>query len=223
MSNLTTFASVSLAAAIFLPAFQPSAHANTGDSVLVYNSFGSGDSYSSIRWIVGGTSSTHGYQGHAEYFVPDISGYLSQIQVATIDEAGGSPLSNFFIAQDNGSGIPGSILESFDNVSVPNGLLTINSVATPLLQAGQTYWLCDEPANANTYTGWYENNVGVTGDDAIETQGSWTWINAAAEDNTDSVFSISVVPVPEPSMAGLILLGAVLLAGRRYRLRKESI
>ncbi len=214
-----SLAMVSLAAIILLPALQSATFANP---VLVYDSFGSGNSYSSVHWLVEGTSGPHGYQGHAEFFVPNISGYLDQIQVATDANivAGGQPFSNFFIAQDNGSGVPGSILESFDNLSVPTGVLTINSVATPLLQAGQTYWLCDEPTDPGTVTGWYENNQGLTGDDAFETTGPGSWTTLGASSETDSVFSISVTPVPEPSTVGLLFL-SVLLAGRRYRITKN--
>jgi hypothetical protein len=219
MKALHSLAMALLAITILLPAFQLAAFANP---ILAYNSFGSGDSYSSVHWLVEGTSGPHGYQGHAEFFVPDISGYLDQIQVATDANivAGGQPYSNFFIAQDNGSGIPGSILESFDNISVPTGVLTINSVATPLLQAGQIYWLGDEPTGPGTVTGWYENNQGLTGDDAFETIGSGSWTNLGASGETDSVFSISVTPVPEPSAGWLLFFGATLLAGCRYRVAK---
>lgn len=194
--------------------FHFSAFAST--TVFVYDSFGPGNTYSTTRWLVEGTAGPHGYQGHAESFVPNISGYLNQVQVATLLE-GGWPTSNFFIAQDSGSGIPGTTLESFNNVSNGNGLLTLNSVSTPLLQAGQKYWLCDEPVAPSTYTGWYFNSQGFTGNYAFETtQGSWF---PGSSGQTDSVFSISVVPVPEPSDAALVLLGAGLLVARSQRWR----
>ena len=172
--------------------------------------------YSNVHWVVGGTSSMYGYQAHAEYFVPSTSGYLSQIQLATIVE-GGVPQSDISIAQDNGSGLPGTILESFNNVTdANNGILTINSLTTPLLQAGQTYWLCDRPAASSTFTGWYMNNQGLTGHDAFATtQSSQNWFNLGASGTADSVFSISVIPVPEPSTAGFVLLGAGFWATRR--------
>lgn len=210
---------LSTVSAVLVPASQFSAHAD-GTPVLAYNSFGTGFSYSNLRWVVSGSASQYGYQGHAESFVSGVSGYLSQIRLATIVE-GGTPDSNFFIAQDNGSGLPGSILESYSDVlDSNNGLLTLNSVTDPLLQAGQKYWLCDEPNSSGTLTGWYENNQGLTGNDAFETTGSggsWTWFNLGSSGSTDSVFSISVVPVPEPATVGLLILGAGLLAGQCRR------
>ena len=163
---------------------------------------------------VGGSATAHGLQAHAEYFVPAFSGYLSQIQVGTKLLGGGDALSDFSIAQDNGSGIPGTVLESFSNVTNPNGLLTLNSVTAPLLQAGQKYWLCDEPANANSYVGWYPNNQGITNSSAIQSPpGIWqAWPPSGA----NPVFSISVVPVPEPATVGLVFLGVGLVGVRRW-------
>jgi hypothetical protein len=123
---------------------------------------------------------------------------------------GGLTLSDFFVSQDNGSGLPGAVLENFPTVSVPNGVLTISSVATPLLQAGQKYWLCDEPADPNTYTGWCLNNQSITNAYAAETSPG-VWFTIGSPSVASSVFSISVVPVPEPATAGLVLLGASLL------------
>jgi MYXO-CTERM domain-containing protein len=193
----------------------------TGPGVLAYSSFGPGNAYNSgADWIIGGTNSTHGYQGHAEYFMPGISGDLYQIQLATkLLAGGGVPKSNLFIAQDNGSGIPGSILESFPNVTDINGILSINSVMTPLLQAGQKYWLCDEPVDTTTYTGWCFNNQGIVNNFASESS-EWGWYPFSPY-NGSSVFSISVTPVPEPTVMGLGLLGAGLAALVQHRRRNR--
>lgn len=124
-------------------------------TVLVFNSFGPGNTYNpGVVWAVGGASAPGGYRGQAEFFVPGISGYLSSVQLATF-RLGGSTLSDFFIAQDS-SGIPGAVVESFSGVQNANGLLMINSITQPLLQAGQKYWLCDEPDASNSYNGWYK-------------------------------------------------------------------
>jgi hypothetical protein len=197
----------SFAAAVLLPAFPSPVSASNGP-VLVYNSFGPGGTYSNQRWIVEGTLGSHGFQGHAESFVPGISGYLYQIQLATLVQ-NGLPFSNVTIAQDNGSGVPGSVLESFTGQpNTINGVVTINSAATPLLQAGQEYWLTDEAFDPTTVTGWYQNNQGLTGGAAFETAGANTWFNLGAAGSADSVFSISVIPAPEPSSAGLLLLAS---------------
>jgi hypothetical protein len=181
----------------------------------VYNSFGPGNTYNSgIVWAVGGAAASGGYRGQAEYFVPGISGNLTTIQLATL-QLGGSKLSNFFIAQDDGNGIPGTILESFLSVQNANGLMTINSATQPLLQAGQKYWLCDEPTADNSYNGWYQNSQGVANGFAFE-RSQWGWSFVGAPAPSSGVFSVAVAPVPEPSVAGLAVLGIGVLA-RRFR------
>jgi hypothetical protein len=202
-----------LVTGIALPAFDFSASA--ASPAFVFNSFGPGNTYGGAPWLVEGSSaSIYPFEAYAEYFVPAFSGYLSQIQVATSTLGGHDALTDFSIAQDNGSGIPGTVLESFSNVTNPNGLLTLNSVTAPLLQAGQKYWLCDQPADANTYVGWYPNNQGITNSSAIQSSpGVWlAWPPSGA----NPVFSISVVPVPEPATVGLVFLGVGLVGGRRW-------
>jgi hypothetical protein len=55
--------------------------------VVVFNSFGSGNSYNSgIAWAVTGASTSYGYRGQAEFFTPAISGYLSSIQLPSITD-----------------------------------------------------------------------------------------------------------------------------------------
>jgi hypothetical protein len=187
--------------------------------VVAFNSFGPGNSYSTaIVWGVSGASTGGGYRGQAEFFTPSVSGYLSSFTLAT-DHVSGSNLSNFSIAQDNGSGAPGSILESFNNISNPNGLLTLKSVVDPLLQAGTQYWICDEPGTTTSYNGWYYNNQGQANGFAFErSQGSWSYV--APPCPASGVFQVSVVPVPEPSALAFVLTGAFLLAGKIRRAGK---
>lgn len=189
--------------------------------IYVYNSFGPGNTYDSgVAWAVSGASAAGGYRGQAEFFVPSFSGYLSSIQLATV-RLGGSALSNFFVAQDSGSGIPGAILESDRDVQNANGLLTITSIVRPLLQAGQKYWICDEPAAANSYNGWYANNQNLANGFAFE-RSEWAWSAVGPPAPNSGVFSVSVIPVPEPSTAALLLLGAGLLVPCcRRRTNKE--
>src|SRR5262245_61965730 len=104
--------------------------------VFVYNSFGPANSYVTIAdfGVIG--ASAGGFVGHAEYFVPSISGNLYSLQVPVGLRAGGTGLVNFSVALDNG-GTPGATLESFSNVlaSSPSSVVTINSITEPLLQA----------------------------------------------------------------------------------------
>lgn len=185
-------------------------------TVYVYNSFGPGNTYNSgVVWAVSGAAASSGYRGQAEFFVPSISGSLSTIQLATY-LVSGSHLSNFYLAQDSGSGVPGAILESWMNVQNVNGLLTLNPTTQLLLQAGQEYWLCDEPAAANSFNGWFENNQNIANGFAFETA-EWSWGAITDHAPPSGVFSVSVTPVPEPTTTALILLGIVLLARRGRR------
>jgi len=109
--------------------------------IVVYNSFGPGNSYNTgIVWGITGASTSYGYRGQAEFFVPSASGNLSSITLPTYRQSG-SGRSNFFVAEDNGFS-PGAILESFLNTANnAHGLLTLSSVSQPLLTAGARYWL----------------------------------------------------------------------------------
>jgi len=147
--------------------------------------------------------------------VPGTSGNLSTITLAMFTQ-GGSGRANFFMAQDNGSGTPGTILESYQNILSPNGLLTLNSSSQPLLQAGVKYWLCAEPADSTTVNGWFENNQSYMPGFAFErSQWGWTAFTDTAHAPPSGVFRVNVTPIPEPSTVGLAGLGLCLLTFRR--------
>lgn len=165
--------------------------------IVVFNSFGPGNTYNTaIVWGVTGASTSGGYRGQAEFFVPTASGVLSSITLPTYRQSG-SGHSNFFVAQDNGSA-PGTILESFlSTVNNPNGLLTLNSAVQPSLTAGVKYWLCDEPADATTVNGWFEGQSYAPGFAFERSQWSWNFV-APPSVPPSGVFSVSVIQVPEP-------------------------
>src|SRR5215472_6300456 len=171
----------------------------TQSPVFVFNSFGSGNSYITYAdWGISGASGLPGgFVGHAELFVPSVSGNLNSLQVAVGQISGGTGLVNFSVAADNG-GTPGATLESFSNEQAPSpasGVLTINSVTQPLLQAGATYWLVAEPAQSTTSVGWYANDQGFKNDYAQEgPPGQWTSGHITFESN--GAFAVSVLPVP---------------------------
>jgi hypothetical protein len=186
--------------------------------VVVFNSFGPGNTYlTTVGWGVSGASTSGGYRGQAEWFVPDISGDLDTIQLAMF-RSQGSGLSNIYLSGDNG-GIPGTILESFLNVFSPGGLLTLNSTIQSFLQAGDKYWISAQPADSTTVSGWYENNQDYTPGFAFErSPGGWSAFTDTAHSPPSGVMRVSVTPVPESlgfSIVGLTFLGVCLFA-RRY-------
>lgn len=189
--------------------------------VVVFDSFGPGNTYlTSVVWGVSGAATSGGYRGQAEWFTPTVSGTLSSVTLATHRQSG-SGLSDFFIAQDNGSG-PGTILESFlSTANNPNGLLTLNSVSQPMLQAGVKYWLCDEPTDSTTSNGWFENSQNYTPGFAFE-RSEWGWSTFGPPSPPSGVFRVLVTPVPEPTAFGFLVLGGLFVAGR-FRLPKNPL
>jgi hypothetical protein len=174
--------------------------------VVAFNSLGSGDTYNSATvWGVSGASTSGGYRGQAEWFVPSVTGYLSSFALPTY-RVSGSGRSNFFIADDAAEGVPNDALENFLNVANNSrGMLTVNSISHPLLEAGHTYWLCDEPADATTSNGWFQNNQNRNVTFAFDReQGSWAGGGGAP----NGAFRVMVTPVPEPSSL-VFLLAAV--------------
>lgn len=192
--------------------------------VFVYNSFGPGNTYTTYAdWGVSGASGPGGFVGHAESFVPTVSGNLEALQVAVGQLSSGTGLANFFVAANSG-GTPGVKLESFMNVlaspsSSSSLLVTMNSITQPLLQAGTTYWLCAEPAQNTTAIGWFVNNQGYSNEYAQESPpGMWT--SAPVTIGANGVFDVSVIPVPEPSIVGLAILGSGFVSICRLRRRE---
>ena len=188
--------------------------------VYIYDSFGPGNTFdnSFAYWGVYGASGSVGYVGHAESFVPALSGNLDTVQVACGQLSSGTGLVNFHVAADNG-GTPGAMLESFMNVVAPASssssfIVTMNSITQPLLHAGTTYWLYAEPAENTSAMGWFVNNQGYRNDYAQEgPPGQWTSASITFEAN--GVFDVIVTPVPEPSMVTWLAMGAMASLARR--------
>lgn len=186
----------------------------------VFNSFGAGNTYnSSTAWGITGANISNGYRGQAEFFVPSISGSLAIVQLETF-QLGGSNLGNFTIAQDNGSGLPGTVLESWSNTANVNGVLTLDGDLSALLQAGQTYWLTDEPANANSHNAWFQNNQNIPPGAFENSPGGW---NSLGNVESAGVFSVSVIAsVPEPSSVGIFVLGFFCLGSGLLKARANK-
>jgi hypothetical protein len=109
-------------------------------------------------------------------------------------------------------------LESFTSVLNATGLLTMNSTAKPLLQAGTKYWICDEPTAGNSYNAWYYNNQEQANGFAFE-RSEWGWSAVPASAPNSGVFEVSITPVPEPSAMelGILFGGYLFLTGWRRK------
>jgi RNA polymerase sigma factor (sigma-70 family) len=156
--------------------------------VTVFNSFGEGKTYDAVAaWeLHGNTKQSNGqgleYYGHAEWFVPHVSGRLSNIELALEgDGPGGLDLS---ITEDN-YGFPGKMLDRFPNVLAPSasgnppGTFVVNSTLHPKLRAGVKYWLCAEPVGSTTSSVWHATDRPLTNGFAYElAPRGWSPINA---------------------------------------------
>ena len=212
---MNTWKWLTIASAVWLAGSFTSTATLPGQTV-IYSDFGPGFSYSTATvWGVEGASVSGGYRGQAQFFTPSFNCTLSYFELATYHSSG-SRLSNFFLAQDNGAGAPGAILESFTNVTTPTGLLTLNSVLDPVLTAGTQYWLCMEPGADTSLNGWYFNNQNVQSGFAFE-RSEWSWAPIPAPAPPSGTFQVVGIPVPtpEPSAASLLVFGVIGLCGLR--------
>jgi hypothetical protein len=210
---MNTWKWLTIASAVWLTGSFTRAAALPGQTV-IYSDFGSGLSYgTAVVWGVEGASVSGGYRGQAQFFTPSFNCTLSYIEMATYHKSG-SPLSNFFLAQDDGSGAPGSIVESFTNVSTPTGLLKLNSVLDPVLTAGTQYWVCMEPGADSTLNGWFENNQNIAPTFAYE-RSEWGWTPFGPPSPPSGTFEVVAVPTPEPCAASLLVFGVIGLCGLR--------
>lgn len=161
----------------------------SADPTLVFNAFGpGGTSRPGTVWAVEG-------QAHAEWFVPTLSGNLSEI-VAAINPTDAGPHpggATIFLARDR-NGFPGRTLEWFSvRPEAATGLLTLESVKQPALEAGVKYWLC---ARSKGGWRWKFNDQNIVHNSARETgRGKWA---SAGDYCFVGAFSIRVSTNPPP-------------------------
>jgi len=138
--------------------------------------------------------------------------------------------NNFAISllADN-AGSPGTVLEQVISRpgNVINGaqVVTYQSSLTPVLAAGNSYWLMVEPVELNTSNqtdnaayAWYAGNGlgwGATRsfDFGNNTWGSWEFY----PDSLRAAFRIDGLAIPEPSALSLVFLAMLLCGWRRFR------
>jgi hypothetical protein len=139
----------------------------SGDLTLVFNSFGPNETCKlTNNWAVG-------REAHGEWFIPTMSGNLSEIVMA-VEPVDGNPRpgkANIFITGDK-NGFPGRTLESFSTtVGGANGILVFESARQPALRAGVKYWLC---ASSRGAWSWHLNNQEIIHNTAREvSRGKW--------------------------------------------------
>lgn len=135
--------------------------APVGWAVIVYSNFGVGDTYDVSAWLIG----LPGVElRRAVRFTPTFNGTFTSLRVPVQHESG----TNSYVvslAADN-AGLPGADIETFSGVVFPAaaGIITLTSVANPLLLAGGNYWVvmrAPDPVTAGSI--WYVNNQALLG------------------------------------------------------------
>lgn len=189
----------------------------TANAGVIYSTFGVGQSFQTCcgKTVFG--------ESFAVPFQVSVGASLASIDVALEYLAG----TNDFIvnlAADN-SGIPGSVLESFHLAGVPSvgAIMTANSILTPALVTGTTYWVEVLPGAADTAGLWMANNQGIRGEAVLYPPlfgPSWRYFSNDAGVGAFDVTGGSS-STPEPS-AGLLLLGGCCCVGWRMRSRGRT-
>jgi RNA polymerase sigma factor, sigma-70 family len=137
---------------------------------VAFNSFGPDKAHDDVlAWpLNGGATGTADnpveYRAQAEWFTPQVSGRLSEIELPL--EVRHSGTLKFFVAEDH-FGFPGEKLEQFATVEVHPGAelkepMVLKSVGKPRLHAGRKYWFGVEPVETATACVWYSSTLPQT-------------------------------------------------------------
>lgn len=189
---------------------------------ILSDTFGPDDSFNLGNGVaVRGSAAFGGYFAQANAFTPTSTSLLDSVSVATFSQASGSSL-DVLIANDNGSGHPGTTLENLGvfTPSYLSSISTLDSTAHSLLTAGTIYWLIVEPTNANSTTaaGWCWTTPNTAGSVEVENSPSGTWQTSQYQ---EEAFEITGAAVPEPSSFMLLgLIASVSFCG--WRLKYQS-
>ena len=106
------------------------------------------------------------------------SSRLASFELA-IENSTGSDKVAVYLQEDSG-GLPGAVIEDLGihiahkNITSNSELVTVPSVAAPLLSPGTQYWAVCRPGLANTFVKWSDNNQGV--DDFAYTYDNSPWM-----------------------------------------------
>jgi hypothetical protein len=177
----------------------------------LYSNLGSGDSYSSGAW----TTTSSGSFSDGTVFTAAGTGALATVFVPIADANG----SLAFDLYADSAGHPGALLEHWSSVTVPTSfvsipLLSLASVANPVLSSGSIYWFVATSAATLTGLSWDQSNQLSTGGIWVGSGTSLTQILTGFPPPAIKLVSA----VPEPTT--WVLLAAPLAAMLWFRRRR---
>jgi hypothetical protein len=170
-------------------------------AMLVYSTFGSGDSYNTSGGASIGNSGDYDL-ANKFFFTGDTSYKLNSIELAVGMHAG----DEIDVWLMSGTNNPNAIIDTFNFTSIPSGpsILMSSSSTKPILTPLTSYWLVASAPDTSTWAYWCDSKPIVTGTRKVRAgTGSWN-----PSGTTLSAFRIKgapyVIPVP-----GAILLGSI--------------
>jgi hypothetical protein len=143
-------------------------------AIIIYTSFGAGQSYDTGVDRVVGNEAGASYED-AMPFTATMTGPLASITVPVFNVLAPSEI-NFSLNVNNGT-VPGTALESWTLTGLPGltTLSTMTSTSNPTLTAGVKYWLIASVTGTSTQDGWYLANSGSPTGFLYSSTGGATW------------------------------------------------
>ncbi len=174
----------------------------------VYDTFGPKDTYDyNNAALMQGPDSPYGLFSSGFEFTPLATVRLDSVQLPVNWLSGSGRFTLSLQRADRAQGMPGTLLETFSGVSAGGAILTLDSVARPVLETGLSYWLVGV-GEGNSVLSWPCSSLGLRGN-YYSVQGGTEMLGP---DQRISAFRVSGTEVPEPSVAAFFLLGAVSFA-----------